>query len=166
MFLIHFTLNKRRVNIMHTCNTCGKSFKCLSKLEEHNYRQIPCRPASHHCSSCNKGFSSYQTLWKHKKRCRGEECVSMRKKRPLIHNDIPTFDGSEFGIGKPKSKETTDKLKRYVLGAKSPPHKATRVDTTLYSNDGSKVKSQIVNSVLSQQPMVNGKRVFIATTEG
>ena len=25
MFLIHFILNKRRVNIMHTCNTCGKN---------------------------------------------------------------------------------------------------------------------------------------------
>ena len=77
MLLIHFILNKGRVNIMHTCNcnTCGKSFKCLSKLGEHNNRQIPCRPASHHCSSCNRGFSSYQSLWKHQKKCQGVECI-------------------------------------------------------------------------------------------
>ena len=30
--------------------------------------------------------------------------------------EIPTFDGSEFGTGKPISKETMDKLRRHVLG--------------------------------------------------
>ena len=52
-----------------------------------------------------------------------------------------------------------DKLKRHVLGDNTtaeepPPLKTTRMDTSLYSNDESKVKSQIVNSVLSQKPMV------------
>jgi len=47
-----------------------------------------------------------------------------------------------------------DKLKRHVLGDNTtaeepPPLKTTRMDTSLYSNDESKVKSQIVNSVLS-----------------
>ena len=72
--------------------------------------------------------------------------------------EIPTFDGSEFGTGKPKSKETMDKLRRYVLGdnkiVEPPPLKTTRMDSSLYSNDESKVKSQIVNSVLSQEPMI------------
>ena len=67
--------------MMHTCNTCGKSFKCLSRLEEHNYRRIPCRPASHHCSSCDKGFSSYQSLWKHKKKDVKVKNVSQQEKR-------------------------------------------------------------------------------------
>ena len=67
---------------MHTCNTCGKSFKYLSKLEEHNNRQIPCRPASYYCSACNKGFSSYQSLWEHKKKKDVEvKSVPQREKR-------------------------------------------------------------------------------------
>ena len=93
------------------------------------------------------------------KKCQGGQCISTRKKRPLIYNGIPTFDGSDFGTGKPKSKETMDKLKRHVLGDNTtaeepPPLKTTRMDTSLYSNNESKVKSQIVNSVLSQKPMV------------
>ena len=76
----------------------------------------------------------------------------------ILKSEIPTFDCSEFGTGKPKSKETMDKLRRHVLGdntkAESPPLKTTRMDSSLYSNDESKVKSQIVNSVLSQRPMI------------
>ena len=30
-------------------------------------------------------------------------------------DDIPTFNGSEFGTGKPKSKETMEKIKRIEL---------------------------------------------------
>ena len=46
--------------------------------------------------------------------------------------EIPTFDGSEFGTGKPKSKETMDKLKRFVRNntvVTPPPLKKVRMDT-------------------------------------
>ena len=54
---------------MHTCNCCGKTFKIISKLKEHNNRQTPCRPATHHCPTCNKGLASLQSLSNHKQRC-------------------------------------------------------------------------------------------------
>ena len=130
---------------MHTCNTCGKSFKIISKLNEHHSRQAPCRPATHFCSSCNREFSSYHSLWRHRKNCQGNTShheepssvvSSIGQKRPMskdiqifdgaefsgakpksrnVEREIPTFDGSEFGTGKPKSKETMDKLRRHVL---------------------------------------------------
>ena len=105
----------------------------------------------HSCDQCRTTFTRKSNLTRHK----NSRCKLVT---PLIYNDIPTFDGSEFGTGKRKSKKTMDKLRRHVLGdntaAEPPPHKATRVDTSLYSNDEPKVNSQIVNSVLSQQPMV------------
>ena len=76
---------------MHLCERCGKSFKILSKLREHNNRQTPCRPATHHCSTCGKGFSGYQSLWKHRQRCLGvrEENKSID---PNVDADSDTND--------------------------------------------------------------------------
>ena len=72
--------------------------------------------------------------------------------------EISTFDGSAFGTYKPKSRETMDKLKRHVLKnniiVETLPLKTTRIGTSLYSNNESKEKDQIVNSVLSKQPMI------------
>ena len=114
----------------------------------------------HCCDQCRTTFTRKSNLTRHK----NSHCKHIT---PLIYNEIPTFDGSEFGTGKRKPKETMDKLGRHVLGdntkAESPPHKTTRMNSSLYSNDESKVKSQIVNSVLSQRPMI--KRVFITTAE-
>ena len=106
----------------------------------------------HSCDQCRTTFTRKSNLTRHK----NSRCKPVT---PLIYNDIPTFDGSEFGTGKPKSKETMDKLRRHVLGdnttaEKPPPVKTTRMDTCLYSNNKSKVKSHIINSALSQEPMV------------
>ena len=55
------------------CERCEKSFKTIFKLHEHTYnRKTPCRPATHHCFVCTKGFASYQSLWNHKRRCKGK----------------------------------------------------------------------------------------------
>ena len=64
--------------------------------------------------------------------------------------DISTFDGSGFITDKPKSRETMDKLKRHILRNNTIVEqlKITRMDSPLYSNNESKEKNQIVNSVL------------------
>ena len=58
---------------MHICNRCGKSFKIISRLREHNNRQTLCQAATYCCSICHKGLANYQTLWKHKKSCHMEK---------------------------------------------------------------------------------------------
>ena len=90
---------------MYLCECCGKSFKFLSKLREHNNRQTPCRPATHHCSPCGKGFSGYQSLWKHKQRCRGQVSKhailvdsgeeDRRPRSPISNNRMPDPSDSE-----------------------------------------------------------------------
>ena len=48
----------------------------------------------------------------------GCQCgVSTRHKKQTCHGskkEIPTFSGSEFGTGEPKSKETMEKIERLV----------------------------------------------------
>ena len=107
------------------------------------------KSSSYTCSRCNKTFASPQSLWNHKQRCRGPTVE--RKGRPNIEHkkEIPTFDGSEFGTGKPISKETMDKLRRHVLGDEAmavepPPPKIART--------AAESKSQIVNSILDNPP--------------
>ena len=105
----------------------------------------------HYCDQCRTAFTRKSNLTRHK----NNRCKHVT---PLVYKEIPTFDGSDFGTGKHKSKELMDKLRRHVLrGNKTvepPPLKTARIDNSSYSNDESKVKSQIVNSLLSQEPMV------------
>ena len=68
--------------------------------------------------------------------------------------EIPTFDGSEFGTGKTKSKETMDKLRFHVLGKEAaevePPRQIAAEDVERA------LTNEIVNSVLEQQKKTNG----------
>ena len=58
------------------CERCEKTFKTISKLREHtSNRQTPCRPATYHCPVCAKGFASYQSLWNHKRGCKGKSAT-------------------------------------------------------------------------------------------
>ena len=71
--------------------------------------------------------------------------------------EIPTFDGSEFGTGKPKSKETMDKLRRHVLGDEAvmePPTKTARMSSTTEPGPSKfkESKSQVVSSILDNLP--------------
>jgi len=61
--------------------------------------------------------------------------------------EIPTFDGSEFGTDKTKSKETMDELKRFVLG--EPPRKITRTDSST-SKDSLEQKQNLLPKLLDE----------------
>ena len=92
---------------MYCCNKCDRQFQSISKYKEHTDKRLsPCKRPTHKCNNCSKDYSSYQSLWKHKQRCKGGA------------PEIPTFDGSEFEPGKPKSKETMDKIRKLVLPRK------------------------------------------------
>ena len=70
----------------------------------------------HTCDRCNKTLSSYRSLWRHKQNC----------SRGAAAPYIPTFNGSEFGTGKQKSKETMEKIERLVQGRSSPSSSPSR----------------------------------------
>ena len=61
------------------------------------------------CEKCGDNFTRKNNLERHKKQsCDG----SKKEKKEEVY--IPTFSGSEFGTGKPKSKETMAKIERLV----------------------------------------------------
>ncbi len=66
----------------------------------------------HQCTSFGKNLSSYHSLWRHKKICQSDG----QKRSASSFDEIPTFDGSEFGTGKPKSKATLDRMERSIHG--------------------------------------------------
>ena len=72
------------------CSNCGKIFKTILQLRQHEKRKTPCRPPTHHCSKCAKGFASYHSMWQHKQRC---------EKKPV---DQPSQDLQGF-IGQKQS---------------------------------------------------------------
>ena len=58
----HLMFNSCLVN-MYCCVCCGKMFKVLSNLVQHNNRYRPCREPTY-CNDCNRDFVSRQSLWK------------------------------------------------------------------------------------------------------
>ena len=92
------------------------------------------------CDRCGKNLSSYHSLWRHKKKCLYRLAPYHTRNR-----EIPTFDGSEFGTDKPKSKETMDQIQRLVLNQKCPKN-ITHSDDPL--------KNQVVQSVLGQKDLL------------
>ena len=90
--------------------------------------------AEHVCNLCgwkfNRKYNLKQHLTNRKKPCKIKRLKSF---------DIPTFDGSEFGTGKPKSKETMDKIERLVQSRSRSPH---RLDNE---------KNRAVQSILGQK---------------
>ena len=90
----------------------------------------------HTCDRCSKTLSSYRSLWRHKQKCPHE-----------LAPYIPTFDGSEFGTDKTKSKETMDELKRFVLG--EPPRKTARIESST-SQDSLEQKQNLPTKLLDE----------------
>ena len=100
------------------CSNCGKIFKTILRLRQHENRKTPCRPPTHHCSKCAKGFAGYHSLWQHKQRCEektvdqaSQDLPGFIGQKQSSMDTIPTVDGgSEFGTGKPKSNATLDRV--------------------------------------------------------
>ena len=65
--------------------------------------------AGHECNLCGWKFSRKYNLKQHLSN-RKKPCLKSAAADPYI----PTFSGSEFGTGKPKSKETMAKIERLV----------------------------------------------------
>ena len=84
---------------------------------------------SYICTHCGKSLASSQSLWNHKQRC---NCNAERVAKiysPYSSNDeIPTFEGSDFLAGKPRSKETLDRLEGFV--SRPPPPQIVEVPKT------------------------------------
>ena len=56
------------------CNKCERTFSTKRSLARHvGNRRSPCCVPKHRCTTCGKGLASYQTLWKHKKRCQAKQ---------------------------------------------------------------------------------------------
>ena len=82
----------------------------------------------HSCNQCGATFTRKSNLNRHKteNRCKsGVECsipsaaTIVGQKRSAVStsfDEIPTFDGSEFGTGKPKSKTTLERMEQAVCG--------------------------------------------------
>ena len=81
------------------------------------------------CDNCSKTYQQRQSLYRHKKKCH---------RRPTPYKEIPTFDGSEFGTGKPKSKETINKIERLVN--REPTKKGVGVIESILGNVNPKPK--------------------------
>ena len=60
------------------------------------------------CGECGDNFTRNNNLERHKK----QSCHGSKKEKGELY--IPTFSGSEFGTGKPKSKETMAKIEKLV----------------------------------------------------
>ena len=61
----------------HTCAICSRQFQRKAELDRHAKRQTPCQPPTYKCDRCEKGMNSYQTLWRHKKVCKGVKNTSV-----------------------------------------------------------------------------------------
>ena len=73
------------------------------------------------CKECGVNFTRIGNLTRHKKeRC----CPGSGSSKMEV--DIPTFSGSEFGTGKPKSEATMKKIERLVQSSRSSPHEKSR----------------------------------------
>ena len=64
----------------------------------------------HSCDRCGTTFTRKNNLTRHKEgRCKSVITRFAGEKRSSM-DEIPTFDGSEFGTGKPKSKTTLNRM--------------------------------------------------------
>ena len=81
---------------MVSCNKCTRTFSTKSSLARHtSSRQSPCREPTHHCTTCGKALLSYQTLWKHRKRCHAKADVEISRHA----KSVTTGDGEVLPIG-------------------------------------------------------------------
>ena len=68
----------------------------------------------HDCSTCGKSLASRQSLWNHKQKCavglKSHHVPPINGQKRASMDEIPTFDGSEFGTGKPKSNATLNRM--------------------------------------------------------
>jgi len=73
----------------------------------------------HSCDRCGTTFTRKNNLTRHKEgRCKSVITRFAGEKRSSM-DEIPTFDGSEFGTGKPKSKATLDRMAQFIHGCGS-----------------------------------------------
>ena len=101
--------------------------------------------AQHVCSKCGKELANRHSLSRHKKTYCKTSHVGDRQERlasTLDADVIPTFDGSEFDNGKPKSNETLARMEQlYVPKTK---------DIAVVDNDTSSVMSFGTANKISQ----------------
>ena len=119
----------------HVCKRCGWIFHRKSNLTQHlTSRKNPCG------SSSGKNPLDWVTPSHH--HVVVKSLLGQKRNR---EEEIPTFDGSQFGTGKPKSKETMDKLERFVKGepaaAAEPSPKARAVLNRLINNEEGEAKT-------------------------
>ena len=80
------------------------------------------------CEECGDKFTRKNNLERHKKEsCRGSKKKEEEEEEEEEEVYIPTFSGSEFGTGKPKSKETIAKIERLVQSRRSRSPNSTSV---------------------------------------
>ena len=103
----------------------------------------------HQCTSCGKNLSSYHSLWRHKKNCQTDGVGVGQKRSVSSFDEIPTFDGSEFGPGKSKSKDTLTRMERVVHGSTNAENKGAFSPLLSSQHDKNPKIRRLVDAVIN-----------------